>query len=169
MSHDEPFAGKTVNADRAYYLDTSGAYTPELTVDTGTDPDLGADGEAVGSWHRNGHLITFFARFLFSGTGVSAGSGSYLISVPFDADASVMEVSTTAAGATHIGIGFLRDNSATSNSVGCFPYFRTAAAVGMRLDGTVGTVSSSAPFGWADGDRISISGTYIADPAGLPT
>lgn len=91
--HDQPFAGQTIHADWAYYLDTSGTYTPALSAST-TPPTLGDGSSQSGAWQRNGHLITGWASIQFGTSGVSAGSGAYIVSLPFDADVSTMVAST---------------------------------------------------------------------------
>lgn len=160
MSHDDPFAGKTVHADWAYFLDVSGTYTPVLSAST-TPPNLGDAGTAVGNWHRNGHLITFNFRFEFAGAGVSAGSGTYTVSTPFN-------VETNLYGTPDIfGAGYVIDIGTAANRAVFATAFNDASTVFMRADG--GSVANNHPFIFAVGDFISGQGSYVADPAGLPT
>lgn len=170
MAHDDPFAGKTVHADWAFYLDTSGTYTPTLTATT-TDPNLGDTGTATGAWHRNGHLITGWAIFEFGGTGVDAGSGTYLISLPFDADGSILETSSgNATGfGSPIGVATSRDSSTTSNSSTGIVVLEGAGACWVQETDSAGRFGSANPFIWADGDRLLVNFAYLADSAGLPS
>lgn len=170
MSHDDPFAGKTVNADWAYYLDTPGTYTPELFASS-TDPNLGADGSISGHWHRNGHLITAWIYILFSGTGLSPGSGIYEITLPFDADTSIMTATSSFGRSSTLGSANLRDNSSVSGStigstmLSDVDRFR----IGNEAGGTNRNVADDEPFTWAEGDSISAMCIYMADPSDLPT
>lgn len=174
MAHDDPFAGKTTHADWGYGLDRSGIYTPEI-IGTTTNPNLGADGEAVGSWHRSGHLITGWMRFLFSGTGLDAGSGRYSYTLPFPADASIM----SASGDTFqdfgagflVGVGYIRDESSLSSSRTFVAQLADAGSpsrVKLLLDQSSFEIGSGSGFA-AEGDRHAVSFAYIADPTGLPS
>lgn len=161
MSHDDPFAGETVQAALAYYLDTSGTYTPDLTATT-TDPDLGADGSINGSWHRNGHLISMWVRIHFSGAGLSAGSGIYEISTPFNGDSSIMP------GEAIIGSGYIVDNDVVGNRQPIAVRLQSSEVVRLRPTGA-SFVTDSTPFTWASDDFIYLAAFYLADPAGLPS
>lgn len=144
-------------------------YSP--TLNASTNPDLGTGGLATGSFIRFGTLVWFSARFLF-GTGSDPGSGNYSITVPYPFDPALILADTTAGEGTHVGSGFIRSSSgAASDSRIVATYFRLSSpvTVGMRVDETFSTVSNDFPFTWDDGDRISIEGTYIADPTSIPS
>lgn len=162
------FAGQTISADDLYNLDVTGTYTPELTAVT-TDPNLGANGTAVGWWHRNGRWIYGEARFVFSGAGLDPGSGVLLVSVPFEADASVQVASLSVAAGTHVGSGYISDASTAANRQGVFPYLRTFSPtqVSMRTLTNGNSVTHNLPFTWAEDDKISIHFAYLADPSAL--
>lgn len=57
-------------------------YLPVLEA-TGTNPNLGSTGVREGFWVRKGSRIHLDLRFVASGTGITAGSGSYRTIVPF--------------------------------------------------------------------------------------
>lgn len=161
------YAGQKPGADLLYALSYATTYTPTLTVDSGTDPDLGADGTATGAYHRNGLLITGWAQFVFSGTGLSAGSGTYQVSLPFDADTSIIVAGPGASNGFTIGAAAYNDSSTAGNrTVGTVGLRDTAAARLYIVGGTA--VSDSTPFTWAEGDGIAITFAYLADPADLP-
>lgn len=160
MAHNDPFAGQTIQADWAYFLDTAGTYTPVLAA-SGTNPNLGDAGTAAGSWQRNGHLIVFNFRFQFSGSGVSAGTGTYTVSTPFDVDTSLYGT------ADIFGAGYLIDSSSLPNRAVFATAFNDASTVFLRAAG--GSVANNHPFTFATGDFISGQGSFVADPAGLPT
>lgn len=165
----DPFAGQTVDADWGYYLDAPGTYTPALTATT-TNPNLGADGSISGWYHRSGLWIAGSVLIHFSGSGLSGGSGTYEISLPLDADTSIMTANTVSGGGDVLGGGFIRDNNATGNSAIVQAQLRSASLVRLKLTGGITSVTSSNPFpSWEADDRISFAFGFIADPAGLPT
>lgn len=166
MAHDDPFAGKRVHADWAFYLDTAGTYTPTLTAVT--NPTLGTGATQSGWWQRNGHLITGGAIIRFGSSGADPGSGAYLVSLPFDADVSTLTASASFGVATILGTCSLRDNSAVASSRTATSYLATASAARMQIADN-STVTDSAPWIWANDDAIAISFAYLADPAGLPS
>jgi hypothetical protein len=167
MPHDDPYAGKTIDADWAYYTSVSTAYAAALTATT-TNPNLGADGTSVGSYHRNGHSIIGFAQFFFSGAGLSAGSGAYQISLPFNADTSIMVASTTVGAGAQIGTGFLRDSDTSANHTIVNVQLASASVVRLiRSASNAAITNAFPPIAWATGDRISINFSYVADPAAL--
>jgi hypothetical protein len=169
MPHSPFLPGQIVPASALQALDTQGTYDPVLTATT-TNPNLGADGESSGAWQRSGHLITGWAQFFFSGTGVSAGSGNYQISLPFTADVSFLNPSTTVGAASVIGNGVCRAGTdPTGNSRQVQVVLSSAGLVRMnQLDGVGGQVTHNSPFTWNANSRISIIFSYLADPAGLP-
>lgn len=160
------FAGQKPGADKLYALSYADTYVPALTATT-TDPNLGADGTAVGAYHRNGLFVTGWAQFLFSGSGLDAGSGPYIISLPLDADVSIMQATEAAGAASILGGGFIRDDSTNLQSELVQVQLITANVVRLRRHNATTAVTSSDPFTWAEGDRISINFSYLADPAGL--
>lgn len=101
-----PFlAGEIPAAETLGELDI---YTPALTATT-TNPNLGADGEATGRWHRIGpNVIVGGARFILEGTGVSTGSGVWQMSLPLPADLSILSAATAPGPSDVIGSGSLR-------------------------------------------------------------
>lgn len=66
------------------------AWTPALTCST-TNPNLGTTGTATGWYHTNGALVEAWGSFIWGGTGVTAGSGNYRISMPFDVDVTYQD------------------------------------------------------------------------------
>lgn len=159
-------AGQVLTADDINNLDLSGTYTPALTAST--DPNLGADGQAVGTWHRNGHELSVWVRFWFSGTGVSAGSGSYRVSLPFDADTSLMEANENAGLGMLIGGGRAVDISGTgAASENLTVQLASSTTVLLMAHHTNGQVGATVPFGWSDNERLTMYFRYLADPTAL--
>lgn len=167
MPHDDPYAGQTISGAWAYDLSRSVSYNPELTATT-TSPNLGADGTAVGAYHRAGHLITGWARFQFSGTGVSAGSGVYLVSLPLAADTSLLTNATTVTTGDIVGHGYVRDSGTSANNQKVLAQLAdTASLVRLYREATAGAVTDATPFTWATGDGLAVQFAYIADPSVL--
>ncbi len=108
-------------------------YTPVLTATT-TSPTLGTGGTAVGGWQSiTGSLIWWWAAFTL-GESPDPGEGYYQVSLPRD------PVSDPGRG---VGDGVIQDISAP-------------AAFMAAL------VSHEAPFTWAEGDVVNLTGTYQA-------
>ncbi|WP_242892419.1 hypothetical protein [Actinomadura litoris] len=67
------------------YVSTGGpawtSYTPVLTATT-TNPTLGTGSVREGAWYRNGRMVVVRANIKMGTSGVSAGSGTYRVSVP---------------------------------------------------------------------------------------
>lgn len=169
MAHDDPFAGKTVHADWAYYLDTAGTYTPTLTASI-TNPTLGTGAVQSGWWHRSGHFISGGGIIRFGTSGVNAGSGTYFVLLPFDADVSTL---TASAGgglgiATAVGPASLRDNSNTTGSRTATLLLTTASTCSLHISDN-SLAGNATPWIWATEDGLSYQFGYLADPAGLPT
>lgn len=135
------------------------SYTPVLTAAT-TDPTLGTGAFVDGTYTRFGRTILGTARFRL-GAGFTAGSGFYLISLPFTRVA-------LGAGdpAVIIGHGYVEHN---------LVYYLVDAFV----DGTLGTqnrfgmvldqgavadfVSNNSPVVWDEGDTFTIFFCYDGD------
>lgn len=168
MAHDDPVAGKIITGEWGQELDIFGTYIPDLTAST-TNPNLGADGEIVGAWHRNGHMITAWARWLFSGTGLDPGSGAFGLSVPFAADSSIMETTSGSSAVTFaVAFGRIHDNSTGTNTTTVTGQFFSANAIRLHFSGANTTVTNSSPFTWDEGDRGIVLFQYIADGTLLP-
>lgn len=130
-------------------------YTPEFTGSV-TNPNVGATGYVRGAYTLDGSTVHFRADVQFLGAGVSAGSGTYVITLPIPARSGVILL-------CH---GRLYDNSAdqivnitgdTGISVGGVRMVREATAAANYL------VSASQPWTWAASDAIQLNGTYECD------
>jgi hypothetical protein len=166
MPHNPFLAGQDVTADQLQALDDQASYTPVLTATT-TDPNLGADGTIEGFDHQNGHHFEGEIRAFFSGTGVAAGSGTYILSLPVDADLSRHVASTSSVGGSIIGGGMILD-SGTGARHSVQLQLRAASLVYIQFTGTNSFVQHDNPWTWSSGNRISVRFAYLADPTGLP-
>jgi hypothetical protein len=123
-------------------------YTPVLTAST-TSP---SGWTATGGWYRMG--ATVVARFaLTAGASVSAGSGTYRVSLPVDATAP-------GAGGFLVGRAGMYDDSAGARaSVDLYLLNGVSTYVEGRYpatwpNGANTSVSNSAPWTWAANDQI---------------
>lgn len=128
-------------------------YTPELTA-TVSDPNVGADGYVRGRWKPNGwRTIDVEVDILFSGAGLSAGSGRYFISTPF-----VVSVRSILAAT---GACYMFDNG-TANRAGIVNVTNTGDNY-FITNTPSGDVADNVPQTWASGDMIRFSITHEID------
>lgn len=158
MAHDDPFAGKHVTGAWAYDLDRATSYTPTLTAST-TNPTLGTGGTATGYYHRAGHVISVWFNITF-GTGMTAGSGTYIIAQPLAADSSIYATSWG------FGTAYLVDAGTAANRQSAVVEYNTATTVRMRPNGAA-LVTNAVPFTWVDTDNFWGFWQYLADPSVL--
>lgn len=127
------------------------SYTPALTG-TGSNPNLGSTGTAVGDYIVVGNECYWSAQLTFAGAGVAAGSGSYRISLPpVTADSTI--------GFRVMATGWYYTSAATFKAITAD---RSPGSGLVRLtyhDGT-GEVTAAAPSAPAAGSVITLSGSF---------
>lgn len=128
----------------------TGTYTSTLTAVT-TNPTLGSGGSASGRYTLfGGKFCALHATITFGTSGANAGSGQYLIALPFACSSAVSGVVATCmavmrcAGSVAIGAGFI--SSGASN-------------LAMLTTGG-SNVASGAPGTWTNNDYISVDIVY---------
>jgi len=139
-------------------------YTPVLTAST-TNPSLGTGGSAVGGWQRvTGSLIWWWAVITF-GTSPDPGEGYYQVSVPQDpvrepgrvvGDGTILDVSNTLE-LRPVVAGCAADLAVAFGGAPSRPFLFDTSDPGGLMSALV---SHEAPFTWAAGDTINVSGTY---------
>lgn len=146
----------------------NGDYTPQLLAST-TNPILGSTGEALGRWWRDPITGRVWGEIFisFGGSGVSAGSGTYSVTLPTAADG--FESGST--GQADIWGWFtIRDDSNTDasrlgyltrNTVSGGPGGVAVADLAI-LDGTQAFVDNDYPWVWAAGDAIACRFDYMS-------
>ena len=150
----------------AHHNVTQQVYTPVLTATT-SDPTLGSGSTAVGEYWRDPISGWVYGHFLitFGTSGVDAGSGMYVVSLPTPA---IGFQAGNSIGRSDIwGLWTIRDNSATAGSrQGLLVRFSTSSGPGgvgqvvlSLLDGATTFVTNAAPFTWDASD--SIAGTFF--------
>jgi hypothetical protein len=132
-------------------------YTATLTATT-TNPTLGSGGLAEGRYTIfNGKWCAIRGTIKFGTSGVSAGSGQYLVNLPFPASSQI------ANGNSTVGSIIFRD-TAPSLVIGFGVCYIAAGSSQMGLYGytssSSGTIRDNAPFTWAANDDISFSMVY---------
>lgn len=145
----------------AYELNAGPAtYIPALTGTT-TNPTLGVASTATGSYSRQLRRVDGEARITFGTSGVSAGSGSYRISLPISADATYHAASGVFGVGSPLGIGQLKDASgSTSTFRNCTLWLATLDTVQLFIDAS-NAVSNTVPWTWAASDVLFIQFSYI--------
>lgn len=125
-------------------------YVPTWTAAT-TNPTLG-NGTKTGRYVQAGKLIIFSISITFGST-TTVGSGIYSFSLP----------ATAIDNKIAVGQGMAFDTSATAlTSLVVFidnSGFTTVRAKDMATDSNV---THAAPYAWANGDEINLSGVYEA-------
>jgi hypothetical protein len=154
-------AGEIPTAER--FGEGPSSWVPVLRAAT-TNPNLGSSGEAEGWFVRIGDIVFGGARFHFSGTGISAGSGAYIFSPPIPIDTSLVEATTTLTQATQIGAGRVRDNNTAANSAVFAVVPTSDMSMRMHTSGSPANVAHNHPgSGWVvAGSRISLYFQYPA-------
>lgn len=117
------------------------SFVPQLTATT-TNPTLGTGATQTGHYRRFGDWVDGFALFIF-GTGATAGSGEYRVSLP---------IASNAPQHTPLGGVWIFDNSATSFLVAACS---TITSNSGRIIVEAGSaVTNALPWTWAVTDHI---------------
>lgn len=124
------------------------SYTP--TVSTSVGSITVGDGSVSGTYQRTGTSVNFNANFVVgSTTSFSGGGGTFRITLPITPLSIAVQVNATifltdvSAPAFYVGTGIIEDGVA-------YVYFVREG----------GAVTTGAPFTFATGDTIAVSGTY---------
>jgi len=135
-------------------------YVPTLTASV-TSPTLGTGSVQEGFFIRTGNKIDCWGRIGFGTSGVDAGSGTYIVSLP------VAATDLTAATGFNLGqiVGScsIRDDSGGlgGNLVGS-AQLRTASALSFNI--SANRIGHDVP-GWAASDFLGWAVAYIAEVA----
>ena len=127
-----------------------------------TSPNFGSTGVKTGSYCQIGKTVVYKFYFEFSGTGISTGSGQYMLELPVPAS-----LSQTGATLIPVGQGRAIDNS-TGNDAMFFPEIETASTAQLAYPTSLGStggvlaMENDSPWIWASGDKIAGQITYEA-------
>lgn len=127
------------------------SYTPTWSAIT-TPPAIG-NGTITGKYLAAGKFIRFRVTIAMGST-TTYGSGQYTVSLPFAAHGSGIQIVDTLAfgGTSYFGKGRI---TAGATAVGLYTPATTAGDLDRLVTATV-------PFAFANGDSITVCGTYEA-------
>jgi hypothetical protein len=129
------------------------SYTPTLTAAT-TNPTAGTSAVTSARYTLfGGKWCTVRGTIRFGTSGVSAGSGQYLISLP------VATATTLGAGVDAVGAGLVFDSSST-NVVQAIFYVAGSGSSNMAGFANGAQITNAAPWVWAASDYLSFTLTY---------
>lgn len=133
-------------------------YTPVLTAST-TNPTLGSGSTATGRTMAIGKMITAHYRIVFGSSGMAAGTGTYLISLPVPP--------STAWSNRLVGTGLALDVSANNLLPLILRVNGTASTLVMQFPatwpgGAASNLTHVNMYTWATGDELHGSITYEA-------
>lgn len=121
------------------------SYTPALTAAT-TNPSLGSTGMATGRYLQVGKTVKWSVLIQAGGTGISAGSGEYLISLPV----------TPRAVFSAIGHGWIY------NTGGWLTFVVDGGSSPARMISSSGLISNTVGGLSGGGQVLTVGGTYEA-------
>ena len=129
------------------------SHTPVLTS-TGTNPALGSGNVAAGKYTLwGGKWCTYRGTIRFGTSGVNAGSGQYLISLP------VASATALGAGVDDVGAGLVSD-SPTNNIIQATFYIAGSGVTTMSGFASNAQITSTGPWTWSASDYMSWTITY---------
>lgn len=133
----------------------TGTSVPTLTG-SGGNPNLGTTGTVEGRYTIFcGKWCTFRGSIQWGGTGVTSGSGQYLIALPFTASSAITN------GVSNVGQIMLRDDSASPILRTGACYIAAGSTTFAMFEATTGGVTSTVPWTWGSvGAYISWTITY---------
>lgn len=129
-------------------------YAPTLTATT-TNPNLGSTGTAESRYTLwNGKFCEYRGTIQWGGSGVTAGSGQYLVTLPFTASSQI------ANGVSTVGNIMLRDATGPVLKTGAC-YIAAGATTFAMFEATTAGVTNAIPWTWGGaGDYISWTINY---------
>jgi len=123
------------------------AYTPTWTAST-TNPTLG-DGSLTGIYKIHSRVCFYSAKIVVGST-TNTGSGTWYLSLPFEADGTYYS---------------LFAGSAFGNNAGVLNYvFSVKIATSTTVEFVIDSgayVGNAAPFAWGNADNLSMSIVYM--------
>lgn len=129
----------------------TGTYTSTLTAVT-TNPTLGTGGSANGRYTLfGGKFCVVHGTVAFGTSGTNAGSGQYLIALPFASSSAIT------GGVPSVGSGLIRCAGSTA-IVNFFASSGSSTMAAITVAG--GNMASGAPGAWTANDYISYTMTY---------
>lgn len=134
------------------------SYTPTLTATT-TNPTLGSGSSQIGRYTQVGKLVVGEANVTFGASGVAAGNGVFLISLPTAVDASI-GTGMICGAFTIKCAGLYTRGDLWLNTAGTGLCRLTYTSV--AVNGSYVSTAHNAPGAWAAFDSIQIAFHYLA-------
>jgi hypothetical protein len=100
------------------------------------------------------------ARILFGTSGANAGSGTYRVSLPVEADTSLISGSGTGGNGAVVGSFSIKDDGSAAWRHGVLQLVTSTTAL-LLLDSDA-VVTNAVPWTWAASDRIHYQFGYFA-------
>lgn len=150
--------GQTLPADWLQDVGQQGTYTPALTAST-TNPTLGTGSTATADYILRQGFVKLRFNFVFGTASVSAGSGTYQISLP-----TGLGIDADWASQHPIGLARLRDSNVPTIAFDwrCVTDLSFADKITIKND-SGGAVTNSVPWTWAASDSIQGIAEYKTD------
>jgi len=139
------------------------SYTPALTS-SGTQPVLGTGSSATGKYVQINKFVHGYFNIQFGTSGITAGTGNYLISLPVPSSRT-----TGAFWEYNVGTGTFGDNSLGTDFMLKFNFNNATTMIAYywgTFNGQLAALGAAAPVGIETQDRISGFFTYEAATAG---
>lgn len=156
----DAFAGPCLTSDSLQ------SYTPILTAVT-TNPTLGTAGFIRGFYYQIWDQIWTWGEFRFGTASINAGSGIYMVTLPFEAN-TLLGASVSLGAAPVVGNGLVWDNDAAGGRRPITSNLRTSTqlmfGVPMDLGLANREVQHNSPITWAINDGIIWSAKYQRVP-----
>lgn len=128
---------------------TAWAPSPALTVISGTNPTMG-NSTVVGATHQIGKTILWRLRITLGST-FAAGSGTYLLALPFSINGVLSSEDPIAFGQVLAG--------GTRRAIQVYAYSATTGFM-VRTSTEADLTSSGPGVAWASGQVISLTGVH---------
>jgi hypothetical protein len=124
-------------------------YTPTLTASS-VNPNLGSTGTITGRYRREGRMVTARISYTFGGSGISAGTGNYILLLPFDFDSN-WNASI---------VGSCRIVNSGSRTVPAVCELNSTDKIVMNTTDDGSLVGAADPFAWGDTDTLNATVRY---------
>lgn len=142
------------------------SWTPQLTAVT-TSPTLGTGGFTRGFYYKIFDQIYIWGEFRFGTAAIAAGSGTYIMSLPFAAKGNSGFFGGSIGETPPVGVGVIWDDSSTAGKQPLSVHLRTANTLmfGVHMGGaTARELNDAVPLTWAINDGITWSCKYQREP-----
>lgn len=157
-SYRTPAVGETVPADLIKDYGLRGSWTPTLTATT-TNPTLGTGPTQTGAYTLQNGTMDCLVIIAFGTGAPTAGSGTYLISLP-----TGFGIHTDESDQIPLGIARIRDASAVTVAYNWFVASDATQPGKVLLRSETGAaVTNAVPWTWAASDSMRMRFRYKTD------